>query len=53
MLRWIAILGQTAAIVVAVRSFGIQFEVGLAAMTSGRLSARQPLLTFLFRKTSA
>jgi two-component system sensor histidine kinase RegB len=47
-LRWIAILGQTVAIVVAVRSFGIQFEVGLAAMTVGASVLANLFSTFLF-----
>jgi len=34
-LRWIAVLGQTLALIVGVQVFGLQVEVGLAAVTIG------------------
>lgn len=47
-LRWIAIAGQTTALIVAVYSFGLRVEVGLAAMTIGASVIANLFSTFLF-----
>ncbi|KAA9006801.1 sensor histidine kinase RegB [Histidinibacterium aquaticum] len=47
-LRWIAIAGQTTALVVAVYSFGLRLETGLAAMTIGASVIANLFSTFLF-----
>lgn len=47
-LRWIAIIGQTVAIVVAHEWYGLRFEVGLAAMTVGASVLANLFSTFLY-----
>ncbi|MCC5972810.1 MAG: ActS/PrrB/RegB family redox-sensitive histidine kinase [Rubellimicrobium sp.] len=47
-LRWVAIVGQIGAIVVAMFIFGMQIELGLAAMTIGASVLANLFSTFLY-----
>ncbi|SLN30539.1 sensor histidine kinase RegB [Roseisalinus antarcticus] len=47
-LRWIAIAGQTIALIVAAEAFGLRVEVGLAAMTIGASVLANLFSTFVF-----
>ncbi len=50
-LRWIAILGQITALIVSVRTLGLDIEVGLAAMAIGASIIANLFSTFLYPET--
>src|SRR6056297_2437728 len=47
-LRWVAVIGQTAAVVVALHVFNLRLETGLIAMTIGAGVLANILSTFLY-----
>ncbi len=48
LLRWFAIIGQTLAIVAAIRIYGLEMEIGLIAMTVGASVLANLFSTFLY-----
>jgi two-component system sensor histidine kinase RegB len=47
-LRWVALLGQTIALLVAVQLFGLQLQTGLAAMTVGVSVIVNLVISFIY-----